>query len=240
MSSHPAAAEFHSTRWSLVFQAHVDEPAGRLALQQLCETYWFPVYAFFRRRGFQAEDAQDLAQDLFTGILSRRGFAGATPAKGRFRSFLLAAAQNLIAEQHRNRRTKKRGGDVKTWSIDWATAEERLNWEPQEGLTAERIFEIRWARQILADTLRKLDELNSDPARQEYYLRLRSFIAYDSRQVPYSQLAAELQVSESALRVQVHRLRAKFRQLLRQIVADTLSDPSLVDEELDHLQQCLS
>ncbi len=238
-SASSQSGQFNSTRWSLIAEAQAGSERGRCALQELCELYWFPVYAYCRRRGFQAEDARDLTQDLFVGILRRDGFAAAIPEKGRFRSYLLAAAKNLIAEQARNRRTLKRGGAVKTWSIDWATAEERLRWEPHDTLTPERVFEMKWAKQILADTLAQLDALNSEPARREYYLRLRGYIAVDSHSIPYGEAARELQVTEAALRVQVHRLRKKFRELLRRNVADTLDDSSQIDEELQYLRQCL-
>lgn len=239
MLSSSGLREFESTRWSLIGQAQTGSVQGREALQQLCESYWFPVYAFFRRGGNQAEDARDLTQELFTRMLSADGFTCASSEKGRFRSYLLAAAKNLAAERNRNRRTKKRGGNVKTWSIDWSCAEQRLQWEPQDTMTAERVFEIRWAKQILSDTMAQLDALNSNAERKAYYLRLRTFIAFDGESIPYAQASLELAVSESALRVQVHRLRRKFRQLLRQNVADTLCGTDTVDDELNYLLQCL-
>ncbi len=239
MSSSSHARQFHSTRWSLIAQAQVGSTAGQAALEELCKAYWFPVYAYFRRHGQQIDDACDLTQELFANILSRDGFARASPEKGRFRSYLLASAKNTISERDRNRRATKRGGEVRMWSIDWATAEQRLQWEPHDPLTPERVFEMRWAKQLLADTLAQLDALNLEPTRREYYLRLRTFIAVDAESVPYAQAAKELQVTETALRVQVHRLRRKFRELLRRNVAETLADPSEIDDELNYLLRCL-
>lgn len=239
MTSSSQFRQFRSTRWSLIAQAQAGSTAGRAALEELCKTYWFPVYEYFRRRGRQPDDASDLTQELFTSILGRDGFARATPDKGRFRSYLLTAAKNIISEEFRNRHTIKRGGQVRVWSIDLATAEQRMQWEPHDPMTPERIFEMRWAKQILADTFAQLDSLNAEPTRREYYLKLRTFIAADSENVPYAQVALELQVTETALRVQVHRLRRKFRELLRQSVAETLVDPSEIDDELNYLLRCL-
>ncbi len=239
MTSSSHVRKFHSTRWSLIAQAQAGSVAGRAALEELCKTYWFPVYEYFRRRGQQPDDAGDLTQELFTSILSRDGFTRATPEKGRFRSYLLTAAKNIISEQFRNCHTTKRGGNVRVWSIDRATAEQRMQWEPSDQLTPERIFEMRWAKQLLADTFAQLDALNAEPTRREYFLKLRSYIAADSDNVPYAQAAQELQVTETALRVQVHRLRRKFRELLRQNVAETLVDPGEIDDELNYLLRCL-
>lgn len=234
-----SSPQFHSTRWSLIAQAGAGSEIGRAALQQLCEQYWFPVYGYFRRRGFQTADARDLTQDLFTCILARKGFEKASPEKGRFRLYLLVSAKNLIAEQVRNRRAIKRGGAVQTWSFDWATAEQRLQWEPGDGLTPERLFEKQWAKQVLSDALEQLDDLNAEPTRRAYYLKLRTFIAADASSVPYAEAATELGVSEAALRVQVHRLRRKFREIIRKNVADTLDNAAEIDDELNYLLQCL-
>ncbi len=239
MTSSSQFGQFHSTRWSLIAQAQVGSTVGRAALEELCNTYWFPIYEYIRRRGQQPDDARDLTQELFASILSRDGFARATPDKGRFRSYILTAAKNLISEQFRNRQTTKRGGQVRLWSIDCATAEQRMQWEPLDQQTPERIFEMRWAKQILTDAFAQLDALNAEPTRREYYLKLRSFIAIDSDTVPYAEVAQELQASETALRVQVHRLRKKFRELLRQSVAETLVDPGEIDDELSYLLSCL-
>lgn len=238
-SSSEKQRDFASTRWSLIASVNENSPTRREALSSLCEIYWLPVYDYIRRRGFQPDDARDLTQDLFTGILRRDGFASADPSKGRFRSFLLGAVKHLIVEQIRNQNTQKRGGDIETWSIDWATAEQRLAWEPADSRTPEQIFEFRWASGIVANSLATLDELNSDPERKSYYLRLRDFLAVDKETLPYASLAQELGVSESALRVQVHRLRKKFREILKQRIADTLSDPTELEEELTYLMNCL-
>ncbi len=239
MTSSSSPREFASTRWSLIASASENSPNHREAFGTLCELYWFPVYAYIRRKGYQTDDARDLTQDLFAGILRRDGFASADPLKGRFRSYLLGAVKHLLAENARNQRAQKRGGDLKTWSIDWATAEQRLTWEPADHRTPEQAFEYRWACGTIADALEELDNLNRDPARWNYYQRLREYLAADKESLPYSELAIELAVSESALRVQVHRLRKKFRELVRRRVADTLSDPAELDEELAYLMQCL-
>ncbi len=238
-SSSAGPREFASTRWSLIASTTEKSPNRQEAISALCQIYWLPVYAYLRRRGYQPDDSRDLTQELFTGILRRDGFASANPSKGRFRSYLLGSVKHLIAERVRNQHAQKRGGGVETWSIDWATAEQRLQWEPSDSRTPEQIFEHRWASSIVADSMAALDKLNSDPGRQTYYHRLREFLAADKETLPYSSLAKEFGVSESALRVQVHRLRKKFREILKQRIVDTLADPSELEDELTYLMNCL-
>jgi DNA-directed RNA polymerase specialized sigma24 family protein len=139
MSNSSPHGKFASTRWSLIATANEESPRHLEAFSSLCEIYWLPVYAFIRRRGYQPDDAQDLTQELFAGILRRDGFALADPTKGRFRSYLLGSVKNLLAEHERNRKTQKRGGEVKTWSFDWGTAEQSLQWEPSDTRTPEQI-----------------------------------------------------------------------------------------------------
>ncbi len=231
---------FQSTRWSIVRTAQSSDGDTKKALQELCQQYWPPVYAYVRRRGYQANDAADLTQDLFTNLLAREGLASVDEDKGRFRCFLLAAAKNLLAEYQRSKHAQKRGGAFTHISIDGTSVESQLAREAACEQTPEQAFDQGWAKQLIADTLRQLDELNQCPERVEYYQRLRNFIANPSDDLSYANIALELNVAESALRVQVHRLRKKFRELLRRNVADTLTDPSEVDEELRYLLHCLT
>ena len=231
--------QFEPTRWSLIVSAGQNSPEGREALDTLCRIYWLPIYAYYRKKGCQPDDARDLTQQLFLTLVERDGFSSLNPEKGRCRSYLLKAATNTLAERLRSERSVKRSGKVQTWSIDWSSAEDSLGLEPTDQQTPEQIFEHRWAMQVIGDAMAQLDKLNSDPARWNYYIRLRDYIAADQHALPYSELARELGVSESALRVQIHRLRKKFRDLLRRNVLNTLSDPADLDDEIAYLLRCL-
>lgn len=239
MSNTPAGGEFAKTRWSLITTLKHGSTAGRAALEELCQIYWRPIYGYLRRRGYQESDAQDLAQELFARIVAHHSFEAADPAKGKLRSYLLTAAKNLIAEHEQKARTVRRGGQTQTFSLDVTQDDDQQPQVPSDHRTAEQEFEYQWASQIIDDTMKDLDRLNCDPDRQVYYRKLRGLIAADQEAISYEKLAQEWSVTPSSLRVQVHRLRKKFRELLRIRIADTLADPSMVDEELDYLGKCL-
>lgn len=239
LSDNSRSAEFASTRWSLIVSVQKGSTAGKQALEEICSLSWPPVYAYIRRRGYSVDDAGDIAQELFTRLLSQNAFAAADPDKGKLRSYLLTATKNLLAELARQRCTIKRGGALSTHPYDFAAAEQALQNQPADCRTPEQDFEYYWAMQVVDASMRDLDALNADPDRYVYYQRLRSLIVGGQDTSSYGDLAAELSVSPSALRVQVHRLRKKFRELLRQRIVDTLADQTEVDEELAYLAQCL-
>jgi RNA polymerase sigma-70 factor (ECF subfamily) len=231
-------AKFQSTQWSLIAASHQADSQGRAAVEQLCTQYWPPVYAYIRRCGYQANDALDITQDIFSNILERGIFSLADPTKGKFRYYLLTATKNYLAEFQRSRRAIKRGGGVTVLSIDSMSAEQQF--QPIAELpTPEQSFDYQWATQILNQTLEELDNLNRDPQRWTYYVRLKEYMSSSVADETYQSLATEFQVSVSAVRVQVHRLRKKFRELLRKRIASTLLEAAEIDEELKYLMQCL-
>ncbi|WP_406698331.1 ECF-type sigma factor [Singulisphaera sp. Ch08] len=229
----PAMKRFHTTRWSLILAARDRGQGGaHEALAALCETYWYPLYAFVRSRGHDAESAQDLVQGFFTRLLERGDLATVDPGKGKFRSFLMAACSHYLANQADHDRAKKRGGGRPLISIDRLKAEGRYGLEPVDLLTAERLFERQWALILLEQVLGQLEAemVRSGKARQ--FEVLRPVLLGSALRVPYAEVAAALGVSEQAARASAQRLRRRYRVLLRGEVARTLDDPSEVDEEI--------
>lgn len=234
--SAPARGQFLTTRWSLVLSAgDPQDPEYRDALATLCERYWYPVYAFVRRRGTDPDAAQDLVQGFFAGLLEKDTLRAADPALGRFRSFLLSAVKFHLSDERRRRQAQKRGGAVE--QIDLQAAEERYLLEGDPADSPERLFERRWALELLHHARRRLEREVAESAHPE---RVRLVPLLTTGGGPrYGELAAELEMSEGALKVAVHRLRKRFGALLREEVAETVGDPALVDAELRHLLEVL-
>lgn len=231
---------FPNTRWTLVVAAgkgptDVDRGA---ALESLCRGYWYPVYAFIRRRGNPPEDAQDLTQEFFLRVLSGTFFARASAEKGRFRGFLLGAVKNFLADSHDRDTALKRGGGVATLAFDFAAGESVYLREPGHHETPERIFQRKWARSVLDRALSDLQDEFSKDGRLDVFNRLKGFLA-GSGEVKYAELARELGISEAALKSSIQRLRKRYRELLRSEVASTVADPAEVDEELRFLLQAI-
>jgi DNA-directed RNA polymerase specialized sigma24 family protein len=227
---------FSMTRWSLVIAAadsrHPDHEA---ALEELCSAYWYPVYAFVRLRGFDPESARDLTQGFFAQLLEKRTLKAADKERGRFRSFVLAALKFHLSHEKERTLALKRGGGMTPIPIDGDTAEGKYRVEPVDRHTPETLFERRWAMLLLERALTNLREELKESARPERSLRLAEYLTGDSAAPGYKQVAQELGMSESAVKVAVHRLRGRFRELLRDEVAQTVSDPGMVDDELSHL-----
>lgn len=227
-----------TTRWSVVAAAQESSPAGRRALAELCGAYWYPLYAFARRRGASEHDASEQTQAFFADLLERDLIARADPARGRFRSFLFASFRNFLANWRRAERAEKRGGLATTFSIDAGAAEERYLREPQSDLTPERIFERRWAFTVLEHALGELRREYETKGKGALFERLKPCLLGDSLG-PYDALAAELQLSVSNVKITVHRLRQRFRDRLRRAVADTV-DLLELPSELDHLRETVN
>jgi len=231
---------FATTHWSVVLGARATHaPQARAALETLCRTYWYPLYAFVRRRGHDSHEAQDLTQDFFADLIERESLQNVDRGKGRFRSFLLGALQNHLAKQRDKAHALKRGGQCAFVSIDEQDAEGRYLREPAGQLTPERIFERRWALTLLENTLAAL--------RQEY-LRAGKLAVFDALQVLLSgekgtpssaETAAKLNLTEGATRVAVHRLRRRYGELLRAGIAHTVSGPGEIEDEINHLFRVL-
>lgn len=231
---------FLTTHWSVVKAAGSSETTrGQVALEELCTAYWHPLYHYVRRRGFAPEESQDLTQEFFARLLQRRLLAKADPDRGRFRSFLLSSLKNFLADEWQKNRALKRGGGM-VLSLDFQSEESRVAAEPASGLTPEKAFERRWALSLLEQVYQQLESEWQNNGKSKHFSILRSSLAGSSDSLPHSALAAQLGMSEGAARVAVHRLRQRYRQLLRDAIAQTVEAPEEVDEELRYLQQVLS
>jgi RNA polymerase sigma-70 factor (ECF subfamily) len=232
-SRHAGGKSFTTTHWSLVLAAgHSSRPDAATALATLCETYWYPLYYYVRRRGYRAEEAQDLTQAFFAKLLEKGYLKVADPDRGRFRSFLLASLNHFLANEWDRARARKRGGKV--LSLDIAGAEGRYSLDPADGLTAEKLFERRWATTLLDLVLSRLRGEFVRQGRERVFERLKDFLA-NVGDAPYRQAAADLGMTEAAVKMAVHRLRRQYRRLLRAQIAQTVASPEEIDDEIRHL-----
>ena len=234
-------AAFVTTHWSVVLDARrADTGRARDALARLCQTYWHPLYAYVRRVGHSPHDAQDLTQEFFARLLAKNSLAGADESRGRFRSFLLASLKHFLANEWDKARAQKRGGGHTPIPIDAALAETSCHFEPADTTTAEKIFERRWALTLLDVVLRRLREEYLTTGREELFEQLKPTLTEASRTVRYAEIASRLGTSEGAVKVAVHRLRHRYRELLRAEIADTVASPGEVDDELRNLFAALA
>ena len=239
MHTLPGSSQFPATRWTLVVSAGApDRKEARSALVSLCEGYWYPLYAYLRRRGYPADQAQDLTQDFFIRVLEGRYLDRADPEKGRFRSFLLTSLKFFVADEEDRHRAHKRGGGA-VLPLEFSSGEERYQCEPGHDETPERIFERRWALSVLDRVVERLRNEFVRHGRPEHFERLKVFLLGHS-DAPYAALASEMNTSEGALKVAIHRLRKRYRELLRQEIADTVADPAEVESELRFLAAVLT
>jgi RNA polymerase sigma factor (sigma-70 family) len=236
------AASFHTTRWTIVMRAAQSQaPESQSALAQLCRTYWYPLYMFARRRGYSPDDAQDLTQGFFLHLLEHRALAGVDRLKGKFRSFLLASFQNHLSDQVDRARRLKRGGDKEFVWLDAEEAEQRYRLEPVECLTAEKLFDARWAMTLLAEVLNRLHQKYATEGKTSTFDALNVFLDPVSSTTPpsYEEVANRLQVSTGAVKTLIYRLRKQYTTLLREEVGRTVSDPAEIDEEIHALCEAL-
>jgi DNA-directed RNA polymerase specialized sigma24 family protein len=232
-------SRFPTTRWTLVIAAaDPQRKEARAALISLCENYWYPLYAYLRRRGYPADQAQDLTQEFFTRVLEGRYLDRADPQKGRFRSFLLTSLKFFVADEEDRQRAHKRGGGA-VMSLEFSSGEERYQREPAHNETPEWIFERRWALSVLDRVVDKLRDEFVRHGRPGHFERLKVFLLGQS-DAPYAGLAREMNTSEGALKVAIHRLRKRYRELFRQEIADTVADPAEVESELRFLAAVLT
>ncbi len=236
---HTLRGQFPTTRWSLVIAAGDSggkEP--RAALVSLCENYWYPLYVYLRRRGYQADAAKDLTQEFVVRLLEGRYLDRADPEKGRFRSFLLTSLKFFVADEEDRQRALKRGGGA-ILPLEFSSGEERYLREPSHDETPERIFERRWALSVLDRVVERLRGEFVHHGRLEHFERLKVFLLLQS-DAPYSALAREMNTSAGALKVAIYRLRKRYRELFRQEIADTVADPAEVESELRFLAAVLT
>ncbi len=237
----PQGAAFVTTHWSVVLaSAKTDSPQGRAALEQLCRTYWYPLYAYSRRRGHHPEDAQDLTQAFFAHLLSKDFLRGVRPDKGRFRSFLLSCLQHFLADQWEKAHAAKRGGTAPALPLDWTGAESRYQLEGRTGASPESLYERRWAIELLEHTLDQLRAENAQAGKQAVFDQLQGCLLGERTTETYAQLGARLGLSEAAVKVIVHRQRQRYRELLREQIAQTVTGPEEIEEEMHYLFEVVS
>lgn len=206
-----------------------------VALEQLCQTYWYPIYVFVRRRGYSPEDAKDLTQAFFLRLLEHRSFANAAPNLGRFRSFLLGALNHFLISEWKKAVAQRRGGGHELLSLDWAAAERRFDLEPADPATPDKAFDKQWATALLNEVLRQLESEYRAEGKPELFRALKQTLAGRRESQPYTALVGQLGMSESAVRVAVHRLRRRYRALLESEIAKTVTSTGEAREELAHL-----
>jgi len=232
----PGSGQFATTHWSVIAQAgRSDSPQARAALAQLCQVYWYPLYAFIRRQGHGVEDAQDLTQEFFARLLAKKFFTAAQPEKGRFRSFLLMTLKRFLANEWERAHAAKRGGGRTPVSIDADQAEARYRAEPAHHLSADVLFERQWAATLLDQVLVSLEREYTLSGKGPLFQHLKGCLTQAATAIPLAQVAAQLGMKESAVKVAAHRLRGRYRDLLRLEIAKTVSSPEEVAEEIRHL-----
>ena len=232
---------FATTHWSVVLKAaRNDTTRAHDALARLCQTYWYPLYAYARRRGYSPEDAQDLTQEFFAQLLERQSLERANPNLGRFRSFILTAMKNFLTDEWKKTRAEKRGGGRALLSLDLAAAESRLDVEPADNSAPDKLFEKRWALTLLDEVLNRLEREYQDEGKIELFTALKQTLMGSRESQPYRELATALSMNEGAVKVAAHRLRKRYRELIRAEIANTLDETQDVDEEMKHLFAALT
>jgi len=231
-----AASRFATTHWSLVVAAKdPDAPQARAALAALCRGYWYPLYVFIRRQGHAADQAQDLTQEFFSRFLAKDYLQAVDPAKGKFRSFLLVCCQHFLANERGRAAALKRGGGRLALSLDFGAAERRYRLEPAHIQTAEKLFERRWALTLLDQVLARLQEEMAGADKTKLFEVLKPCLTGEDSALSHRQAGVELGMTEGAVKVAMHRLRRRYRELLLEEVGRTLKEPALIEEELRNL-----
>ena len=231
---------FDTTRWSVVVAAGGgDVPAAQAALATLCETYWYPLYAYARRQGATPDDARDLTQGFLASLLERRDFEQLRPERGRFRAFLLASLKHFLMNEAVRQRALKRGGGMTLLPLGFDEAEGRYRFEPSDSTTPETLYERRWAMTVIERVLAALRQEADNSGRAAEFDALKACLIGESPAGGYAAVAQTLSTSEGAVKTAVHRLRRRFQAELRRAVADTVSDTADVDEEIRYLIRAL-
>ncbi|MEL6106178.1 MAG: sigma-70 family RNA polymerase sigma factor [Planctomycetota bacterium] len=236
----PSDPRFHTTNWSLVVAAGKDgsEEADR-ALENLCQAYWYPLYAFARRSGRSIHEAEDLTQGFLSKVLERGYLKSADRERGRFRSFLLTMFKRFASAQHQAAEAQRRGGGVRHLPLDFDDGERRYSLEPVDGWTAEKHFERQWALTMLARVMDKLRGNFSRRDMSDLFEKLQVYLTAQAGEANYDDLSRETGLSAGALRVRVHRMRAEYRDLLHAEVTETLEDPKQAEQELEYLRTAI-
>ena len=234
------SSSFTTTQWSMILHAgNSQDPGCCEALEILCQRYWLPVYTYIRRRGYDKEAAEDLTQSFFAQLLEKRSLKAADPARGKFRSFLLASVKNFLSDSREKERAQKRGGDRHIIPFDFSETENIL-YDVADEITPEALFERQWANSVLAQVFSRLRQEAIEGDILARFERVKGFITGDSEEIKQSQVAEELGMRPEALRVAIHRLRKRFGKLVREQVAQTVADPEQVDDEIRFLLTALN
>jgi len=235
------ARRFTTTHWSVVLAVGDQaSPQTQEALARLCQTYWFPIYAFVRKRGYSPEQAQDLTQSFFAAFLEKHHVAKAAPDRGRFRCFLMTSCENFLRNEHDRATAQKRGGGRSLISLDEQDAEQRYLCVPATETDPAKTFEQRWAATLLSNVFTTLQQEFEATGRRALFEALQAHLWGDSDLLPFPQLAERFGLTLSNVKVTAHRLRARYRELLREEIAHTVALPSQIDEEIRHLMNVVS
>lgn len=226
---------FMTTRWSVVLDASQNSQSGQAALEQLCRSYWFPVYAFIRRRGSQPHDAEDLTQSFFAHLLAHEVLGKVVRQKGKFRTFLLAALSHFLTNEWEKSQTQKRGGKQQIFSLEQSQSEALYQRGPADNSSPERLFERQWALTLIDNTLITLRREYQAAGKGELFARIEAGLTVEVPLIRYTEWGAELGMTDGAVRVALHRLRRRFGAALRSEVSETVSKPEEVDEEIRSL-----
>ena len=228
------AVAFTTTQWSVVLDAQSESPSAQEALEKLCRTYWWPLYGFVRRQGYSPEEAQDFTQGFFAMMLERKDFDAVRREKGRLRSYLLASLKNFLAKAHRRAMTIKRGEGRPPVPLEELLVRERADLEAADTLSADRIYERRWALILLEQVLARLGEEYQVAGNSALFEQLKQMLGDEPDRPSQAKIAQELRMNENAVKQAFHRLRRRYRLLLREEIAQTVAVPSDVEDELRH------
>ncbi len=229
--------QFPPTRWSLVIGAQEGEDeARRRAMGELCEVYWYPLYAYVRRRGLNPSDAEDVTQGFFCELLEKDRVQQFSNVRGKLRAYLLGAIKNYLSDRGKRERAEKRGGGVQPLSLDMASAEDRYAFEPPEFETPEKLFEVRWALTILERAFERVREEYERLGKPEVYEAMKGLLAGD-KETSFRELGERIGMTEGAARVTLHRMRKLYRRYLEQEISETLAEGEDIEAELAYLNQ---
>jgi DNA-directed RNA polymerase specialized sigma24 family protein len=234
--------QFMTTCWSaVVLSGQSQAPGSDRAREEFCQLYWYPLYSFIRRRGYNADDARDLTQGFFLFIFGHKALQRATPTKGKFRSFLLGSLKNYLSNVYQHENAIKRGGKIDFVSVDFSDGEDRYSREPADSLTPEKIFDANWAMTLLGQAIERLKEEYSAKGKGIIFETLRPYLDLSGiAQAPSYEVAADkLKVTGAGVKTLIHRLRKRYSEMLREAVAQTVSDPSEIDDEIRSLCEAL-
>lgn len=233
-SSHPQA--FPPTQWTMVISAQNDNSEERSrALEQICRTYWHPVYAYARKRSFNPQDAEDITQGFFAYLLKTDGFGKVQQQQGKLRTFLLVSVRNFMTNDWAKRKAQKRGGGAQILSIDLKDAEDHICLKPADELTPEAVFDRHWATAMLQTVMDRLQAAFENEGKAEQFRALKDFLALGRGERTYQEVGADLGMSEAAIKVAVHRMRKRYRELLLEEIAGTLEPGESAEGELRYL-----